>query len=98
MTQKHTPFKLELGDNSHGFVRIEDAEEQTVAYQYIPNGLNSETGKRLQEQYAFIVRACNSHYELLEALKELEPQYRNRYGDTLKGRKYKTAITKAEAA
>jgi hypothetical protein len=70
MTQKHTKLpKLVAAKNSDGTFDIGYMDEQNRDY----SGCHSVTVAENvdAEHAAFIVRACNSHYELLEALKAL---------------------------
>lgn len=59
------PFSLASSDLGHKFVCIEDAVGETVAYHYDP-------APTTRAQFAYIVRAVNSHADLIEALSEAE--------------------------
>lgn len=84
MTQKHTPlpwhvFHDDSGGPFTGWPSIGAAEEldKTIIHRA---GFKQEfwgdcSEKEADANAAFIVRACNSHYELLEALKLLTDGY-----------------------
>ena len=72
MTSKHTPGPWEKQTDSYSILAPErfDNEEGGRIIAHITDD------RPLTEQWAnaqFIVQACNSHYELLEALKKLVP-------------------------
>jgi hypothetical protein len=69
MTQKHTETPWTLGK---GTVRIRNAENVLVAECYTTGNSIRYPGKEEREANAeFIVRACNSHAKLVEALKAI---------------------------
>lgn len=62
MTQKHTPGPW-TSRNDHGQFAIIGAEPSWIC-------AVDKKAHNAEANAAFIVRACNSHYELLELLKE----------------------------
>lgn len=76
MENKHTPlpwFKATLKFGKDGFHLSGDVpalKMHDISAELLFVSLGAEE-KELLERRAFIVRACNSHYELLEALKHV---------------------------
>lgn len=63
---KHTPRPWKLGKNDGNIVQhIYDADGTWIAYTRSPDAMPCEVTTANAD---FIVRACNSHYELVEAL------------------------------
>ncbi len=60
---KHTP--LPWKDDAGGHINTDELKPKAVA------STNSHSNTRFPHDAAFIVLACNSHYELLEALRGL---------------------------
>ncbi|MGD8785945.1 MAG: hypothetical protein PVJ60_00855 [Phycisphaerales bacterium] len=84
--QKHTPLPLKLGTGFHegDFLRTRIYSESEYSKQVqddtfvalieTPYPPNSENWREIRDKHykraALIVRACNSYYDMLEALKE----------------------------
>ena len=67
-TPAHTPLRLSAGDET----RIMDSK----GFPLIDVPCGGMTGRRVKDAEqiaAFIVRACNSHYQLVEAAKAIMP-------------------------
>ena len=81
MTTKHTPLPWKLHHNSstilkpfdaHG-IRADNDAQSPIAVLWEGGGTKGKPRQRANA--AFIVRACNSHYELLESLQSILPDY-----------------------
>lgn len=71
----HTPgpwFAVPYGDGNDTVICRDEAGNQRIAFMAIPGsryeGDRRKSWAEIKANAAFIVRACNSHYELLEAL------------------------------
>ena len=74
MEVKHTPGpwyyrKTKIDGITNYDVMAEDGEEDPWFIAMVMKSANPDLSGK--ENAAFIVRACNSHYEMLEALREL---------------------------
>lgn len=83
MTQKHTPlpWAVEFRPRVHEWWIGSALKEKQrgLKIEQMTCAIKAMTGNHVseaEENAAFIVRACNSHYELLEALKEAHAEIR----------------------
>ena len=109
MKNKHTPlpWKVEpIYNNKTGEIQyyIKDINQDTIADLYFTRSIDGETKffphPNSEANAAFIVRACNSHYELLEALKDLTDAIKDGMGKSainLRVSLAEEAIARAEA-
>lgn len=90
MTQTHTPlpYKMIKFPNYDGgtYIAIHQGDETCIAKWYSATPQDEENA-------AFIVRACNSHYDLLEVLKAALVLMEGQFGESPAIR---AAIAKAE--
>ena len=68
---KKQEWWYEQGDNTHAFVRIQDQDEFTVAFQYITQGMKSPVAERLIAQY----KLASAAPDLLEACQWLVEEF-----------------------
>jgi len=75
--KKHTPLPWKFDVKAN----MLSGKCEMVVFHEFDHGFESVATIRKDEKDAeFIIRACNMHYELLEALKELVGEYKNGYG------------------
>ena len=67
---KHSPLPYSMAYEGSGDFQLYDAERNEIAYASGPDS-RFMGGQISEETASFIVRACNNHYKLVEALEKI---------------------------